>query len=204
MADTTSRIPSADRLQELLDRQEIFDCIKRISRAIDRFDEDLFVSGFHEDALIDAGAFVEQPRTVYRGGMELHEAGQSSTLHHLTNHTCRIDGSEAHAETYFLYFGRNRDGTNWAAGGRYADRLECRDGDWRIAFRCTLLEWSGMIEPTDVPLFANVEDLGVNGVSARSREDASYRRPLVNRRTIQSPETPGALGDPRGKRPPGA
>lgn len=200
MSETQAPRDPATRLQELLDRQDIYDCIKRISRAIDRFDEELFVSGFHHDALIDAGAFVEGPRAVYRGGMELHEAGQTSTLHHLTNHTCHIDGSQAHAETYFLYVGRNRDGTNWAAGGRYADRLECRSGDWRIAFRCTLLEWSGMMDPTDVPVFTDVADLGVNGVSARSREDASYRNPLINRRKIQLPDAPGSLGDPRSHR----
>ena len=189
-------IPLA-RLQELLDRQDIYDCIKRISRAIDRFDEELFVSGFHDDAVIDAGAFVETPRKVYAGGAELHEAGQVSTLHHLTNHSCEIDGDMAHAETYFFYAGRNRDGGNWMAGGRYADRLERRAGVWKIAFRCTLLEWSGLVPESEVPLFVDVPDLETNGVSSRSREDPTYRRPLVNRRAMQFPDAPSELGTPR-------
>lgn len=191
--------PSAsdlDRLGELLSRQDIYDCIKRVSRAIDRFDEELFVSGFHDDAVIDAGGFVGAPRRVYAGGAELHEAGQVSTLHHLTNHTCEIDGDSAHAETYFLYAGRNRDGGNWMAGGRYADRLERREGVWRIAFRCTLLEWSGMVPESEVPLFADVPGLDTNGASSRSREDPTYRRPLVNRRAAQFPAAPSELGKP--------
>lgn len=184
------------RLGELLDRQDIYDSIKRVSRAIDRFDRELFVSAYHPDALIDAGSFVGAPGQVYDGGAALHDEGQSSTIHHLTNHVCEIDGDTAHAETYFLYVGRNRDGTNWAAGGRYNDRLERRDGAWKIAFRYTILEWSGMVPETQVPLFKDVPDVHRNGTPARSREDPSYRRPLTNRRELHLPDDPRSLGMP--------
>jgi hypothetical protein len=185
-----------DRLGELLSRQDIYDVIKQVSRAIDRFDEALFVSGFHADAVIEAGAMVEQPVRVYAIGAELHDTGQISTLHHLTNHSCDIDGDVAHAETYFFYVGRNRDDINWAAGGRYADRLERRDGKWKIAFRCTILEWSGTMPAASVPLFANVPDLLLNGVPGRTRQDPSYQRPLVNRRARNAPARPSDLSQP--------
>jgi hypothetical protein len=185
------------RLEELLDRQDILDCITRISRAIDRFDRELFLSGYHADAVIDAGEFVGDPAKVYDGGAALHEQGQSSTLHHLTNHSCEIDEDAAHAETYWQYAGRNRDGSNWVAGGRYVDRLERREGEWKIAFRCTLLEWSGTIPSSTVPLFEKVSDAHVNGIASRSKQDPSYRRPLMNRRQMQFPDDPGALGTPR-------
>lgn len=182
------------RYDRLLDLHEIEDCIKRVSRGIDRFDRDLFLSAYHPEAVIDAGAFVGDPATVYEGGAALHEEGQSATIHHLTNHRCDLDGDTAHAETYFLYVGRNRDDTNWAAGGRYIDRLERRAGEWRIAFRQTIIEWSGKIADAGVPLFADVPDLAFNGHSARSREDPSYRRPHVNRRTVTMPDNPRDLG----------
>lgn len=181
------------RLEQLLDRQDILDCITRIARAIDRFDRELFLSGYHADAVIDAGAFASDPAKVYDGGAALHDEGQSSTLHHLTNHSCEIDGDVAHAETYWQYTGRNRDGTNLVAGGRYVDRLERRLGEWKIAFRCTLLEWSGTIPVSSVPLFVNVPDAHVNGVAARSKDDPSYRRPLVNNRQMSFPADPRAL-----------
>lgn len=184
-------------LQQLLDRQDIFDCLKRVSRAIDRFDKELFLSAYHPDALIDAGGFVGEPGLVYDGGAALHEEGQSSTLHHLTNHSCEIDGDVAHAETYFLYAGRNRDETNWVAGGRYVDRLERRERAWKIAFRCTVMEWSGMIPANSVPLFENVPDLHLNGIPSRSKQDPSYRRPLTNRRQKRFPADPRQLGMPR-------
>lgn len=185
------------RLDRLLDRQDILDCITRISRAIDRFDRELFLSGYHPDAIIDAGNFVGDPAKVYNGGAALHEQSQLSTLHNLTNHRCEIDGDVAHAETYFFFSGLNRDRTNWVAGGRYVDRLERRDKEWKIAFRCTIIEWSGMIPAANVPLFDNVSDAHLNGVPGRNKLDPSYRRPLTNLRKIRFPEDPHNLGEPR-------
>ena len=185
------------RLETVLDRQDILDCICRISRAIDRFDRDLFLSGYHDNAIIDAGALVGAPPEVYDKGAELHQHGQSSTLHYLMNHVCDLGNDEAHCETYFLYMGRNRDDTNWAAGGRYIDRLERRNDEWKIAFRYTIIEWSGDIPPSGVPLFENIADLHANGVPCRDAGDPSYRRPLTNRRALTSPADVKGLSRPR-------
>ena len=46
------------RLEQLLDRQEILDCLLRFCRGMDRFDRELFLSAFHSDAIIAAGEFV--------------------------------------------------------------------------------------------------------------------------------------------------
>lgn len=184
------------RLDELIDRHEIEAAIRRISRGIDRFDRDLFLSGYHADAVIDAGSMVGEPGRVYEAGRALHDIGQDATLHHLTNHSCDIDGDTAHAETYFIYVGHNRDGTNWAGGGRYVDRVERRDGAWRVAFRQTLMEWSGEIAANQVPLFTGVPDIAANGQSRRDREDPSYRRPFANVRAARYPDDPEALSRP--------
>ena len=74
------------RLEAMLDRQDIHDCLQRISRGIDRFDKAMFLSGYHADAQIDAGALVGSPEQAYDSGMALHEEGQSATLHNLLNH----------------------------------------------------------------------------------------------------------------------
>lgn len=174
------------RLESLLDRQEILDCLIRFSRGMDRFDRELFLSAFHPDAVIDAGEFVGGPGQLYAWASQLHERGQSSTHHNLLNHSCEIDGHVAHTETYYLFTGRNRDETNWIAGGRYVDRLERRDEQWRIAVRCNAVEWSGTIPATPIP-FADVPGVHDNGGPSRSREDLSYRRPLSNRREIRFP-----------------
>jgi SnoaL-like domain len=171
----------AERLAHLLDRQDILDCLTRFSRGMDRFDRDLFLSAFHPDAIIAAGPFVGGPEALYDWASSLHEAGQVATQHNLLNHSCEIDGETAHAETYYLFVGRNRDETNWIAGGRYLDRLERRSGAWRIAFRTNAIEWAGLVPTLPLP-FADVPDLQDNGAPSRNPDDPSYRRPLVNLR----------------------
>jgi hypothetical protein len=169
------------RLERLLDRQDILDCLTRFSRGLDRFDSDLLLSAFWPDATIAAGSFVGGPEALYEWASAMHEQGQVATQHDLLNHTCEISGRTAHAETYYIFVARNRDESNWVAGGRYIDRLERRDGAWRIALRTTVIEWSGLLPTMPLP-FADVPDVHGNGAPVRSKQDPSYRRPLVNLR----------------------
>jgi SnoaL-like domain len=175
-----------DKLAELVDRQEILDCLTRFSRGMDRFDRELFLSVFHADAVIAAGDFVGGPEDLYEWASKMHEQGQVATHHNLLNHTCDIDGAVAHTETYYLFAGRNRDDSNWIAGGRYIDRLERRDGQWKIALRTNAIEWSGMVPAMPIP-FSDVPDINVNGMPSRSKDDPSYRRPLTNKRNMHIP-----------------
>lgn len=174
------------RLERLADRQDILDCLTRFSRGLDRFDRELFLSAFHADATIAAGPFVGGPADLYDWASAMHEAGQSATQHLLLNHSCDVDGAAAHAETYYLFAARNRDDSNWIAGGRYIDRLEKRDGDWRIAMRTNAVEWSGILPTMPLP-FADLPDIDGNGAAARDRSDPSYARPLTNRRAPNVP-----------------
>lgn len=174
------------RLEGLLARQDITDCLTRFCRGMDRFDRALFLSAFHPDAQIAAGDFVGGAADLYDWAHAMHEQGQIATQHNLLNHTCDIDGENAHSETYYLFAARNRDESNWIAGGRYFDRLQRRDGLWRITLRTNVIEWSGMLPSMPIP-FADIPDIGANGVSARDRTDTSYQRPLVNRRDLHNP-----------------
>jgi hypothetical protein len=175
----------SDRLEAWLQRQEILDCLTRFSRGMDRFDRELFLSAFHPDAEIAAGPFVGGPAALYEWASALHEQGQTATHHNLLNHSCEIDGDVAHSELYYLFVGRNRDETNWIAGGRYIDRLERRAGAWKIALRTNAIEWSGLVPTLPIP-FGDVADIYLNGRPSRDRQDPSYQRPLVNRRKSSS------------------
>ncbi|MFZ2175424.1 MAG: nuclear transport factor 2 family protein, partial [Rhodococcus sp. (in: high G+C Gram-positive bacteria)] len=135
---------------------------------------------------IAAGPFVGGPTELYDWSIPMHEQGQIATHHNLLNHTCDIDGDTAHTETYYLFVGRNRDDSNWIAGGRYIDRLERRDGQWKIALRTTAIEWSGLVPTMEIP-FADVPDIHENGAPSRGKDDPSYLRPLQNARTAQIP-----------------
>lgn len=182
----TAASEQATRLAQLLDRQDILDCLIRFSRGMDRFDRDIFLSAFHADATIAAGEFVGGPVALYDWARQLHDRGQSATHHNLLNHSCDIDGDVAHAETYYLFVGRNRDDSNWIAGGRYIDRLERRDGSWKIALRTNAIEWSGLVPTLPIP-FADVPDIHLNGAASRGKQDPSYQRPLTNRRKAHVP-----------------
>jgi hypothetical protein len=178
----------AARLEQLLDKQDIIECLGRFSRGMDRFDREIFLSAFHADATMAAGPFVGSPADCYDWARPMHEAGQIATHHNLLNVTIEIDGYTAHTETYYLFVGRNRDDSNWIAGGRYIDRLERRDGVWRIALRTNAIEWSGMVPTMGIP-FADVPDIFGNGAPSRSKADPSYQRPLVNLREPRIPSS---------------
>lgn len=174
------------KLERLLDRQEILECLTCFSRGMDRFDREIFLSAFHPDAICAAGVYVGGPQTLFDWATNLHEQGQIATHHNLLNFTCDIDGNVAHTETYYLFVGRNRDETNWIAGGRYIDRLEKRSGEWKIAMRTNAIEWSGMVPTMAIP-FSDVPGIHGNGVPSRSKDDPSYQRPLINKRPLNIP-----------------
>src|SRR5205085_6800983 len=70
--------------------------------------------------------------------------------HLLGQSLIRIDGDEAAAETYFLAVQRRRDAAGAPyceqLGGRYVDRLERRNGSWRIKHRTAVRDWSISLE----------------------------------------------------------
>lgn len=198
MEDTQShdhaQIPP--ELRELIDSRAILQCLQRIARGMDRFDREHFLSAFHDDAVFEAGVFVNTPEACYEAGVAMHSEAQKSTQHYLVNHTSEIEGDTAHAETYVIFVAHNRDDTIWCTGGRYIDRLERRDGEWKVAFRHTTQEWAGMLPPAAMPLFAANADTLLNGTPSRDRNDPSYRRPLTNRRKLLSMEDIAAMTMP--------
>lgn len=176
-----------ERLEARLDKLEIQECLTRFSRGMDRFDRDCFLSAFWPDATIAAGPFVGTPQQCWDWAVPMHEAMQVLTHHALLNMTIEVTGDEAHAETYYLFVARNRDESVWQAGGRYIDRLERRGGEWRIAMRANVIEWS--VNPPAMPLpFGDVPGIEINGTSRRDRGDISYARPLTNRREPSIPD----------------
>ncbi|MFM5930250.1 MAG: nuclear transport factor 2 family protein [Novosphingobium sp.] len=174
------------RLEYAADRIEISDCLTRFSRGMDRFDRDLYLSAFWPDAEMAAGPYVGDVPGCWDWAVPMHDAGQIVTHHSLLNQTVDIDGDTAHSECYYIFVGRNRDESLWMAGGRYIDRLERRNGEWRIALRTNIIEWGCLPPPMPIP-FADVPGIEKNGVSSRSTDDPSYRRPLVNLRAPSNP-----------------
>lgn len=174
------------RLDALLDKQAIREALEAFSRGMDRFDREAYLSAFWEDGTMAAGPFVGSPADCWDWAVPMHEEGQILTHHALLQSNIDLDGDTAHSETYYQFVARNRDESIVLAGGRYIDRFERRNGEWRIALRTNIIEWASM-PPAIPPPFADVPDIAANGVSSRSKGDPSYQRPLVNRRKPANP-----------------
>jgi hypothetical protein len=163
------------KLQELLDRQAIRDCVHRYARGLDRHDDEMVGSAYHGDAVDHHGDFLGSPADFVPWANELHAADWVVHHHHLTTHTCEIDGDAAHAETYCIgTFLRRGGGVVDMAGGRYIDRLERRDGEWRIAAREVVIEWACAADVASSRFDASRFPDGT-----WDRSDPSYRRPLT-------------------------
>jgi ketosteroid isomerase-like protein len=167
-------------LRALLDRQAIVDCVNRYARGVDRDDPDLVGSAYHPDAVEDHGAYIGGVDGLVPFLAAAHEPFDGYQRF-VTNFSIELDGDSAHAESYYLcILRRDEKGKLFANGGRYVDRLEKRDGAWRIVRRVVVIEWDGTIDGGG-PRF----DLNVP--ARRDRDDVSYERPLDVTREHRSP-----------------
>jgi SnoaL-like domain len=160
-------------VRELRDRQEIFDCLMRYCRGIDRLDRAELLSAYHADALDDHGAYVGPVEGFWDFVFKLHSTQQHRTQHHITNHRCEIDGDTAHSESYYIFRSLNKEPPlHTTASGRYLDRFERRDGRWAIAARICLVEISNDFwAPTGLEAGAGFMP------ATRDKGDTSYKRP---------------------------
>ena len=165
-------------VQYLLDRLAIQDVIHTHARGHDRFDIDLLTAAYHADGIDEHGASAVNTGPEYAAWANaIHAGGSQLHLHNITTHTCEIDGTTAHAESYVLVGLLNPDGKSVRLiNGRYIDRLEKRDGLWKIALRrCTVdLLLAGDASILEMPQFK----AGGYIKGERDKNDVSYQRPL--------------------------
>lgn len=162
-------------VQYLKDRVEILDCVTNQSRGHDRHDVELMTEVYHDDGVDEHGPNVYPGPEYGEWANAVHSGAFVDHLHHLTTHTCEIDGDTAHCESYNIGTMRPKGAKMIAVmGGRYIDRLERRDGRWRIAVRRCTIEFAFT---ADASLLESGAFKGfLKGKWDRS--DISYARPL--------------------------
>jgi hypothetical protein len=175
----TELLRARDRqLRYLTDRQEILDCVARHARGCDRFDGEVLSSAFHEDGIDEHGYAINPGRKYSEWANEAHARGSLQNMHNITTHLCEIDGDEAHAESYVIGLFLNTDGkTSRILAGRYADRLERRDGVWGIVLRRSTVEIALVGDATFLESEYFRQMGFVNGM--RDKRDVIYQRPLT-------------------------
>lgn len=178
MGDNPDIRQLAHDVRYLMDRRAIEDCVNSHARGHDRFDVGLLTAAYHPDGVDEHGASAIHQGPEYADwANEIHAAGSQLCLHNITTHNCEIDGDTAHAESYVIVGLLNSDGASVRLiNGRYVDRLEKRDGEWKIALRrCTVdLLISGDASILNLPQFK----AGGYIKGQRDRSDVSYQRPL--------------------------
>lgn len=130
--------------EEFADREAIRDCLFRYARGVDRCDEEMLRSAYWEDAVDDHLEFSgtrEEFIAYALPGLRTMDQRQ----HIIANVLIRLHGADADVESYFYGYQRIKgaDGTprDYVGAGRYLDRFERRDDEWRIAKRLVMTDW---------------------------------------------------------------
>jgi hypothetical protein len=160
-----------DALDRLLDEREIHDVLLRYCRGIDRLDEELLRSVYHDDAYDDHGVFKGSGPEFVDWVLPILRDQMQASMHLLSNVRIEVDGPFADCESYVIAHHRRTVDDRLVldtVGGRYVDRMEKRAEQWRIARRVVVLDWSRIdtIE-REFPMDAYTQGL-------RSRDDLSY------------------------------
>lgn len=133
-----------EELAVFLEREKIRDCIARLARGEDRRDAAMISASYWPDSRSDYGVF-EGSFDEYLAWVVPGSEAIKNTQHILGQTVIELDGDSARAETHVVSYHRVDMGPeerDTCIGGRYLDRLERRGGEWRIANRLMLYDWS--------------------------------------------------------------
>lgn len=162
-------------VQQLLDRQAIRDVVLRYCRGIDRLDLELVRACYHPDATDDHGSPHPRTRDEYVEWVAGVLRRFTGTMHFVGNQLVELDGDVARSETYGVAYHHGDPPEdhrrNFTTGFRYVDRFERRDGEWRIATRVAVREWTHTVTADQQVIIPPDRD-GRRG--RRDRTDAVY------------------------------
>lgn len=178
-------------IEELVSRAKIYEVLTRYCRALDRCDVDLMHSVYWDDGIDIHGVFNGNAAEFSDFIIREIQTWFDVTMHAIMNVHMEIEGDVACTESYLFAYHKIRGdkqkveeifGSRYASqfdwakqgtiphhfyfGGRYIDRLERREGIWRIAKRTVVMDWndnkpSGEI--LDEGMFATFHPRGQRG-----------------------------------------
>ena len=177
MNDEAMPPPDAARdaaIDRLLAEAAIKRVLHRYCYGADRADEQALRSVYHEDGIDEHGTnFAGRgwDFATYTCKLARENPHFSTMQHHITTINIAIHGTVAAAETYVLALHVPVVGNQIAmVGGRYLDRFECRDDQWRIAYHRFVHDLDVQLPPE--PAFA--EGIGTYTEGSRTPSDDSY------------------------------
>ena len=149
---------SEEALRTLLAKHEIAEVLYRYCQGCDRSDEEILRACFHLDSTHDHAGYVGKSHDWVPLALEwLRE--RSAVTHMVTNLLIQVNGARALSDCHFVAYNRCAKTAEiteeFMAKGRYIDRLEQRDGVWRITHRIGLHDLERAIETPSTTHFAS-------------------------------------------------
>lgn len=173
---------------DLLAKDAINDALLRYCWGIDRGDLALVLSAFHDDAVDNHSGFEESATERFTRTVVDAKDMVMRTSHQLCNVLIQLDGDRAGVQSYMTarhQFPHEGKIFNWVIAGRYVDRFECRNGEWRIAHRTVVYDFEWFDEAGTRPMGHPTEPFLSHVVRGeRGQGDYSYQ---VLRRTFGQP-----------------
>lgn len=166
------------QIQTLVAKDQIRDVIMRYARGVDRLDEELIRSCYHEDSTDDHGHWKGPGQDFASFIVQSLKERSHHTTHSIANVLIEInpnDHNKARSEAFSLAYLRRTDesGNEWLDffSGRYIDKFESRNDEWRISERVIVHDWS-MSTQLDSDSFPLPMDSFIQG--ARNHSDIVY------------------------------
>jgi hypothetical protein len=183
-------------IDHLLAEREIHRRLFDYCRGVDRGDAALVASAYHRDGTDDHGSFKGLGVDFAEYVMSRLAGRYHSTMHTIGNVLVDFDGRDvAHVESHVCARQRREDERGHVLetfGGRYIDRFERRDGEWKIAHRLVVHDWD-KVEHVELGF---PPEKFTNGT--RDRADPSYLGRGIGEHHRAEPVT-GRSGPPSGE-----
>ena len=155
---TKPGVETMSALDKLVAKAEMYDVIMRYCRGVDRSDPELVKSVYHEDGYDDHGAMFQGPGwefSKFFAGPDDGTPKGPGAMHFIGNHYVEFQSPDvAFSEAYYITLGHSpidaHNASLFTFCGRYIDRFERRNGEWKVAHRICLHEWNRTEQfPTD-------------------------------------------------------
>ncbi len=168
-------------IRALLDKQAIQELIHAYCNAADRRDYDKMRSLYHDDAVDDHGGFFQGLAMEFIDQLPQIQEPMEILHHNVTTVNIKLNErqnpvTEAEGEVYVLAFHKvkGQSGSfDLLIGGRYLDRYEKREANWKFAHRAVLADWVHIQDPSRVDL--NHPIIKGSKLGSADHNDPSYQ-----------------------------
>jgi hypothetical protein len=147
MTTDTGKTPSPERIA---DRMAIEDILSLHSRGLDRLDKDAIECAYWPDATVDYGTFKGEAHVFAELVVGALGENYALTRHSLSNTLVAFSSNSASVESCVTAGHLSTDATEeMLFYGRYLDKLEKRDGLWKMMHRQVVMDWSKRVPVED-------------------------------------------------------